>query len=58
MILVALVIFAICCLVFDKEKDLRTLWRQIRLDIPTHKSFPIIGHYNKFHGLNTEGKFA
>lgn len=56
--LVALIALAIFCLFSYKRQELKTLWRQILLDIPTFKPLPIIGHYNRFHGLNTEGKFT
>lgn len=54
--LAALIVLILSSYIYIKRKVLETLLRQVLLDVPSSKSYPVIGHYHRFHGLSSEGE--
>lgn len=58
MMLTALIVLILSSYIYFKRKVLETLLRQILIDVPSCKSYPVIGHYHRFHGLSSEGEIG
>lgn len=56
MVLFGAVALVLCFLTYVYRRNIKTLVRQIILKVPSHPSFPIIGHFHKFFGLSSAGK--
>jgi hypothetical protein len=56
MVLLGLITVVLLILCFFQRKNIKILFQQIQLNIPSHPSLPVIGHFHKFFRLSSEGK--